>query len=203
MEKTKSIIDCFIHSLYFGGTRSVRVINVIISLAWFIALLLHSAADFKLQIPQELQQSVRLGINYANGGHHGLEFLRTNSDAGNAGNDLKVLLIMTLFSAVTGIGSLICTKFRHILKYVSLHAGALAQALISAAYTAYYPPLTMIAVTSLIMALWFLGAAYFVMEEPKNCQTTQKPSLKQICEICKAFKGGSNELRCNCNRIGE
>lgn len=159
MEKTKSFIDCFIRSLYFGGTRSVRVINTIISFAWFIALVLHITTDLHVQLP---------GV--VNGGH-------------DLGGDVQILIIMSFISGVTAVGSLTLKKHRHCLKYVSLHAGALTQALISAAYTAYYPPLTMTAVTSIIMALWFLGAAYFVMEEPST-------------------QGDSNALRRNSRRVG-
>lgn len=165
MEKTKSFIDCFIQSLYFGGTRSVRVINTIISFAWLIALVLHVTTDLHVQLPKGIHGEPLVG-----GGH---EF----------GGDVQILIIMSFISSVTAVGSLILKKHRHCLKYVSLHAGALTQALISAAYTAYYPPLTMTAVTSIIMALWFLGAAYFVMEEPST-------------------QGDSNALRRNSRRVG-
>lgn len=165
MEKTKSFIDCFIRSLYFGGTRSVRVINTIISFAWFIALMLHITTDLHVQLPKSI---------------HGEPL----PDGGNGfGGDVKILIIMSFISGVTAVGSLTLKKHRHCLKYVSLHAGALTQALISAAYTAYYPPLAMTAVTSIIMALWFLGAAYFVMEEPST-------------------QGDSNALRRNSRRVG-
>lgn len=167
MEKTKSFIDCFIRSLYFGGTRSVRVINTIISFAWFIALVLHITTDLRVQLPKEIH------AHLPDGGH---EF-------GASGGDARILIIMSFISGVTAVGSLILKNHRHCLKYVSLHAGALTQALISAAYTAYYPPLTMTAVTSIIMALWFLGAAYFVMEEPST-------------------QGDSNALRRNSRRVG-
>lgn len=168
MEKTKSLIDCFIRSLYFGGTRSVRVINTIISFAWFIALVLHITTNLHVQLPKGIH-----GEHLPNGGY--------GFDASNG--DVKILIIMSFISGVTAVGSLILKKHRHCLKYVSLHAGALTQALISAAYTAYYPPLTMTAVTSIIMALWFLGAAYFVMEEPST-------------------QGDSNALRRNSRRVG-
>lgn len=166
MEKTKSFIDCFIRSLYFGGTRSVRVINTIISFAWFIALILHITTDLHVQLPKGIHDE-----HLPNGGGNGFD------------GDAQILIIMSFISGVTAVGSLILKKHRHCLKYVSLHAGALTQALISAAYTAYYPPLTMTAVTSIIMALWFLGAAYFVMEEPST-------------------QGDSNALRRNSRRVG-
>lgn len=155
MENTKSLLDRFIQTLYFGGTRSVRVINLITSLIWLIALVLHSTTDFQLALP--------MGIDNQPYQHPAdSEF----------GPEVRILIIMSLLSTVTAGGSLLLRKYRHCLKYVSLHAGALTQALISAAYTAGYPPLTMTAVTSIIMALWFLGAAYFVMEEPNGDAAT-------------------------------
>lgn len=168
MEKTKSLIDCFIRSLYQGGTRSVRVINTIISFAWFIALTLHITTDLKVQLPGAIH-----GVHLPGATNGGYEF----------DGDVKILIIMSFLSSITAVGSLLFDKHRHCLKYVSLHAGALTQALISAAYTAYYPPLTMTAVTSIIMALWFLGAAYFVMEEPST-------------------QGDSNAPRRNSRRVG-
>lgn len=182
MENTKSLLDRFIQTLYFGGTRSVRVINLITSLTWLIALFLHSTTDFQLALPMGINNQPHLA-HLAHLAHPAYSEL---------GPEVRILIIMSLLSTVTAGGSLMLRKYRHCLKYVSLHAGALTQALISAAYTAGYPPLTMTAVTSIIMALWFLGAAYFVMEEPEAATPTQT----------RRDGGDGNAHRRNFSRVG-
>lgn len=86
------------------------------------------------------------------------------------------LLFLASTTFIISILSLVVTKFRETLKYLSLHLGALLNTLI-AAYFATQIPIAMTSITSALFAIWLLGAAYFAME---CCQDLKNKGTKNV-----------------------
>lgn len=132
-----------INTLYAGGTRGARVLNFSVSLMWTLGIFLYSLKIIPVDIPPELTES------------------------------LVYVFALAFVTSVSSLLSLLVQKYREILKYLSLHLGALLNALISAGFAAEYPPLSMTAVSSVLFSIWLLGAAYFAMETCNlNCKNS-------------------------------
>lgn len=129
-----------IQSLYAGGTRGARVLNLAVAVVWVLGSALHFFNVIEIEIPQELAESIIW------------------------------VFILAYVTAISSFLSLAVQKYRETLKYLSLHFGALLSSIIAAGFAAEYPPLSMTTITSTGFALWLLGAAYFAMESCRACE---------------------------------
>lgn len=128
-----------IHSLYAGGTRGARVLNLAVSLVWALGTLLYLLKVIEIEIPKELIESIVL------------------------------VFALSCVTTISSLLSLVVKCYRETLKYISLHFGALLNAIVASGFAVQYPPLSMTTITSALFALWLLGAAYFAMESCKEC----------------------------------
>ena len=78
-------------------------------------------------------------------------------------HNLPVILTLAGVTSVLSFLSLFKIQYDSFYKCVSLHTGALLQAMIGVGYTNSYPSLEVASIITFMLALWLIGAAYFVM----------------------------------------
>lgn len=79
-------------------------------------------------------------------------------------NYIGIIWSLSLITTIMSINSLTKSRYRVMHKYISLHTGALLQAVICVGYAEGYPPLPVAPITAFLFSLWLIGAAYFVMD---------------------------------------
>lgn len=125
--------------IFDGGTRSIRLFNLLYHLIWFILLLAHITDLVVIDLPDTFEPKITL------------------------------LTWFILFSIGLSILSLLAQGRRRILaKYVSLLLGSLIQLIIAYKYVSMYPPLTPMVIVSSVLAFWFIIGALYVKRENKE-----------------------------------
>ena len=132
-------ISHFINSLYVGGTRGARVLNLLVSLVWICGLTSSKLRYDYIVIPEGIKE------------------------------DINLFLAVALTTSVLSFSSLIARQNRITLKYIGLHTGSLFHAMVAVGYSLGSHNITVSSITSMMFAMWLLGAAYFDMES--SCQS--------------------------------
>lgn len=78
---------------------------------------------------------------------------------------VAIILILSAITSVLSLFSLFKIRYVSLFKCISLHTGSLLQAMIGMGYVNNYPPLEIASIITFMMALWLIGAAYFVMDK--------------------------------------
>ena len=131
-------ISHFINSLYVGGTRSARVLNLLVSLVWIVSLTSSKLCYDYIKVPDGIRE------------------------------DINLFLAVALTTSVLSFSSLIAKQYRTTLKYIGLHTGSLFHAMVAVGYSIGTQNITVSSITSMMLAMWLLGAAYFDME--RSCE---------------------------------
>lgn len=120
---------------YGSSTRTVRVFNLTMALIYLIISIMYFSGDVVVYLP------------VANNGF------------------IAPILAIVVFNIIFNILSFtIHTQHaRRLFKVMSLLLGALHQACVSAAYVNDYPPFQSMILVSLVLVIWFIGAAYYVV----------------------------------------
>lgn len=127
-------ISNFINSLYVGGTRGARVLNLLVSLVWIVSLVSHKLGYYYIELPEDIK------------------------------DDINLFLAVALTTSALSFSSLIARQYRTTLKYIGLHTGSLFHAMVAVGYSIGAHNITVASIASMMFAVWLLGAAYFDME---------------------------------------
>lgn len=131
-------ISYFIDSLYVGGTRGARVLNLLVGLVWAMCLTYNKLNYNYIEIPEGIK------------------------------NDINLYLVVGITTCILSLSSLIAQRYRTTLKYIGLHTGSLFHSMIAVGYSVGTHNITITSINSMMFAMWLLGAAYFDMERSCN-----------------------------------
>lgn len=122
--------------IYGSGTRSVRVMNLVIAVVGLLLQLLYVSNITTVHLP--------------------------TSDKGFSVPVIVIVVANILFCVL----SFAITDLyrRRLFKVMSLLLGALHQACVATFYVSDYPPFEPMVLVSLTFVVWFSGAAYYVMK---------------------------------------
>ena len=87
-------------------------------------------------------------------------------------HNLPVILTLAGVTSILSLLSLFKIQYDSLYKCVSLHTGALLQAMIGIVYTNSHPSLEVASIITFMLALWLIGAAYFVMQDLETEEST-------------------------------
>lgn len=87
-------------------------------------------------------------------------------------HNLPVILTLAGVTSILSLLSLFKIQYDSLYKCVSLHTGALLQAMIGVVYTNSHPSLEVASIITFMLALWLIGAAYFVMQDLETEEST-------------------------------
>ena len=87
-------------------------------------------------------------------------------------HNLPVILTLAGVTSILSLLSLFKIQYDSFYKCVSLHTGALLQAMIGVVYTNSHPSLEVASIITFMLALWLIGAAYFVMQDLETEEST-------------------------------
>ena len=129
-------MPCTLLNKLFGrDTRPAQVINVIVSILWFVAFLLHLNEHVEVELPK---------------------MVVTN---------LSIIGYMVVATVLFGLVGLFTKGRPHqVFKSFGLVLGALVQAVLANGYVTDYPPLDMLIVVCTGLSIWFLLAAFYIFK---------------------------------------
>lgn len=129
-------MPCTLLNKLFGrDTRPAQVINIIVSILWFVAFLLHLNDHVEVELPK---------------------MVVTN---------LSVIGYMVVATVLFGLVGLFTKGRPHqVFKSFGLVLGALIQAVLANGYVTDYPPLDMLIVVCTGLSIWFLLAAFYIFK---------------------------------------
>lgn len=120
--------------LYGKDTRSVRVLNLGISIMWCYLIITNISGYLKVNLPEKIEPSFNLLLTL-----------------------LILNLVLTCFTFVE-------SNYRVKLKYVSLTLGSLIQALIGLKFANNYPPFDIMVIVCFLLSMWFVGGAIYIKQ---------------------------------------
>lgn len=129
-------MPCSLLNKLFGrDTRPAQVINMIVSIIWFVAFLLHLNDHVEVELPQ---------------------MVVTN---------LSIIGYMVVATVLFGLVGLFTKGRPHqVFKSFGLVLGSLIQAVLANGYVTEYPPLDMLIVVCTGLSIWFLLAAFYIFK---------------------------------------
>lgn len=129
-------MPCALLNKLFGrDTRPAQVINIIVSILWFVAFLLHLNDHVEVELPK---------------------MVVTN---------LGVICYMVVATMLFGLVGLFTKGRPHqVFKSFGLVLGALIQAVLANGFVTDYPPLDMLIVICTGLSIWFLLAAFYIFK---------------------------------------
>ena len=129
-------MSCNVLYLLFGrDTRSTQFINVMVSLAWSLALLLHTTDSVAIELP---------------------------SPIANKHEPILCFMVATVTFGVIGLATQ--GRTHQLFKSFGLILGALSQSILANGYVTEFPPLDMQIVTCSGLSVWFLLSVLYVFK---------------------------------------
>lgn len=122
-----------LRTVYGRDTRSAQVVNILLSGLWAFLLWLHYRGVLLLDIPTVVSQGVV--------------------------ETMVVAILATVFSLV---GLVTKGKRHQLFKFFGLSLGAVFYSILANGYFSAYPPLEMMLVISVSLALWFAGGLLYI-----------------------------------------
>lgn len=129
-------MSCNVLYLLFGrDTRSTQFINVMVSLAWSLALLLHTTDSVAIELP---------------------------SPIANKHEPILYFMVATVAFGVVGLATQ--GRTHQLFKSFGLILGALSQAILANGYVTEFPPLDMQIMACSGLSVWFLLSVFYVFK---------------------------------------
>lgn len=126
----------YLNFIYRNGTHSLRILNFVLCAMWLLLIVASLSGDLNLALPD----NPRFNINW-----------------------LGLLLVFSL--TLTGLSFIVSGVEGVIFRFLSLVTGAGVQELIIERYFSTYPPLEVMTIFATMLAVWFLGGAFFICKD--------------------------------------
>ena len=127
---------CSVLTTMFGrDTRPTQFINVVVSLAWSLALLLHTIGSVAIELPAPIA---------------------------NKHEPIMYFMVATIVFGVIGLATQ--GRTHQVFKSFGLILGALSQAILANGYVTEFPPLDMHIVVCSGLSVWFLLAVFYIFK---------------------------------------
>lgn len=122
-----------LYTIYGRDTRSAQVVNILLSGLWAFLLWLHYRGVLRLDIPTVVAQGV-----------------------------VETMVIAILAAMFSLVGLLTKGKRHQLFKFFGLSLGAIFYSVLANGYFSAYPPLEMMLVVSVSLAIWFTGGLLYI-----------------------------------------